>query len=288
MTETISLKKYLVNCLIFLIEEIQSITIRGFLSTGFLLFDYKAHIETELTKLALWHDVVRQFGIRSLSHGILCHDTEGIGVTLDEATHCVLQLRRCGDRLPHLSGTFSLLDDVTRDGRSAVIVGFRPAKSHGALGDVLDRQMAWFTWFVCNIYSLFSFKKSLGMNTLFITKINQICQTGTNTLLTIKLASSIGKKSVFTQGIMALWSYIIARHYSHNEHNGISNYQPHDCLPNCLFRRISKKTSKLRVTDSLCGEFTVIGEFPAQRVSNAENVSDDVIMIIVTGLLLSR
>ena len=40
-----------------------------------------------------------------------------------------------------------------------------------------------------------------------------------------------------------------------------------------LFRRISKKTSKLRVT-SLCEwNFPVTGEFPAQRASNAENVS---------------
>ena len=42
----------------------------------------------------------------------------------------------------------------------------------------------------------------------------------------------------------------------------------------------SKKTSKLRIT-GLCEENSpVIGEFPAQRASNAENVSiDDVIII---------
>ena len=40
-----------------------------------------------------------------------------------------------------------------------------------------------------------------------------------------------------------------------------------------LFRRRSKKTSKLRVT-SLCeGNSSVTGEFPAQRSNNAENVS---------------
>ena len=32
---------------------------------------------------------------------------------------------------------------------------------------------------------------------------------------------------------------------------GVSNHQAHDCLLNRLFRRISKKTSKLRVT-GLC------------------------------------
>ena len=37
----------------------------------------------------------------------------------------------------------------------------------------------------------------------------------------------------------------------HNDNDGVSNHQPHGCLPNRLFRRRSKKTSKLRVT-GLC------------------------------------
>ena len=36
-----------------------------------------------------------------------------------------------------------------------------------------------------------------------------------------------------------------------NEHDGVSNHQPHGCLLNRFYRRRSKKTSKLRVT-SLC------------------------------------
>ena len=36
--------------------------------------------------------------------------------------------------------------------------------------------------------------------------------------------------------------------WRHNERDGVSNHQPHDCLPNGLFKRRSKKTSKLRVT----------------------------------------
>ena len=35
--------------------------------------------------------------------------------------------------------------------------------------------------------------------------------------------------------------------------NGVSNHQPRDCLLNCLFRRRSKKTSKLRVPGLLWG-----------------------------------
>ena len=61
--------------------------------------------------------------------------------------------------------------------------------------------------------------------------------------------------------------------WRHNDHDGGSNQQPHDCLLNRLFRRRSKKTSKLRVTGLCVGNSPVTGEFPAQRASNAENVS---------------
>ena len=39
--------------------------------------------------------------------------------------------------------------------------------------------------------------------------------------------------------------------WRHNDHDRVSNHQPHGCLLNRLFRRRSKKTSKLRVT-GLC------------------------------------
>ena len=48
----------------------------------------------------------------------------------------------------------------------------------------------------------------------------------------------------------------ITLHWRHNEHNGVSNHQPHTFLLKRLFRSRSKKTSRLRVTGLLCGEFT--------------------------------
>ena len=39
--------------------------------------------------------------------------------------------------------------------------------------------------------------------------------------------------------------------WRHNDHDSVSNHQPHGCLLHRLFRRRSKKTSKLRVT-GLC------------------------------------
>ena len=40
-----------------------------------------------------------------------------------------------------------------------------------------------------------------------------------------------------------------------------------------LFRRKSKKTSKLRITGLCAGNSPVIGEFLAQMASNVENIS---------------
>ena len=61
--------------------------------------------------------------------------------------------------------------------------------------------------------------------------------------------------------------------WRHNEHDSVSNHQPHDCLLNRLFRRRSKKTSKLDVTGLCAGNSSGTGEFSAQMTSNAENAS---------------
>ena len=61
-------------------------------------------------------------------------------------------------------------------------------------------------------------------------------------------------------------------HWRHTGRDSVSNHQPHDCLLNRLFRRRSKKTSKLRVTGLCAGNSPETGEFPAQKASNAANV----------------
>ena len=58
-----------------------------------------------------------------------------------------------------------------------------------------------------------------------------------------------------------------------NERNGVSNDRRIDCFINRLFRRISKKTSKLWVTGLCEGNSPVTAEIRAHRSSNAENVS---------------
>ena len=58
-----------------------------------------------------------------------------------------------------------------------------------------------------------------------------------------------------------------------NERDCVSNHQPFDCLLNCLFGHRLNNTSKLSVTALCEGNSPVTGEFPAQKSSNAENVS---------------
>ena len=58
-----------------------------------------------------------------------------------------------------------------------------------------------------------------------------------------------------------------------NEHDGVWNHRYLDCLFNRLFRRRSKKTSKLLVTGLCEGNPHANSGFPSQRASNAENVS---------------
>ena len=69
------------------------------------------------------------------------------------------------------------------------------------------------------------------------------------------------------------WGLVTTLRWRHNGRDSVSNQQPHDCLLNRLFRRRSKKTSKLRVTGLCVGNSPGTGEFPAQMASNAENIS---------------
>ena len=52
-----------------------------------------------------------------------------------------------------------------------------------------------------------------------------------------------------------MWCWL---HWRHNERDGASNHQPYECSLNCLFRRRSKKASKLRVTGLCAGNSPVL------------------------------
>ena len=64
--------------------------------------------------------------------------------------------------------------------------------------------------------------------------------------------------------------FITPLKWRHNEHDGVSNHQPHDYLLN---RSGADQRSTLRATGLCEGNSLMTGEFPAQRASNTENVS---------------
>ena len=70
-----------------------------------------------------------------------------------------------------------------------------------------------------------------------------------------------------------------ALRWRHNDHDGVSNHQPRGCLLNRLFRRRSKKTSKLRVTGLCEGNSTGPANSPHKGpVTRKMFPFDDVIM----------
>ena len=71
-------------------------------------------------------------------------------------------------------------------------------------------------------------------------------------------------------------------HWRHNDHDSVSNHQPHGCLLNRLFRRRSKKTSKLRVTGLCVGNSPGPVNSPHKGpVTRKMFPFDDVIMTII-------
>ena len=70
--------------------------------------------------------------------------------------------------------------------------------------------------------------------------------------------------------LLARYSLLKLRH---NECGSVSNQQRLHCLLKCWLRCRLKKTWKLRFTGLCAGNPPVIGEYPAQKASNAENVS---------------
>ena len=67
--------------------------------------------------------------------------------------------------------------------------------------------------------------------------------------------------------------FFIALQWRHSECDGVSNHWRLDCLLDCLFRRRSKKTSKVCVTWLCEGNPPVTGRLPSPRASSAQNVS---------------
>ena len=96
--------------------------------------------------------------------------------------------------------------------------------------------------------------------------INSDCYFGGNSVVSVR--------PILTPcGLIISYNMPDSLQWRHNGPDTVSNQRRLHCLPNHLFRRRSKNTSKLRVT-GLCAENSpVIGELTAQMASNTENVS---------------
>ena len=58
--------------------------------------------------------------------------------------------------------------------------------------------------------------------------------------------------SILREVLESQWSlWLLSLQWRNNDHDGVSNHQPHGCLPKRLYMRWLKKTSTLRVT-GLC------------------------------------
>ena len=75
--------------------------------------------------------------------------------------------------------------------------------------------------------------------------------------------------------------FTLGLHWRYNDQGGVSNHQPHGCLLKGLFGRISKKTSKLRVTGLCAGNSPGPVNSPHKGpVTRKMFPFDDVIMIL--------
>ena len=80
---------------------------------------------------------------------------------------------------------------------------------------------------------------------------------------------------------MRTYCRIATLQWRHNDRDGVSNHQPHDCLFKRLFRRRSKKTSKLRVIGLCAGNSPGPANSPHKGpVTRKMFPFDDVIMYI--------
>ena len=86
---------------------------------------------------------------------------------------------------------------------------------------------------------------------------------------------------VFDPDVMTRKPFPNSLHWRHNDHDGVSNHHPHACLLNRLFRRRSKKTSKLRVTGLYMGNSSGPVNSPHKGpVTRKMFPFDDVIMLL--------
>ena len=121
--------------------------------------------------------------------------------------------------------------------------------------------------FAINVYTVALRKKKQRI--LFCYRL--LRATKKRRLVMMYMGNTIGIKKLCIVPYLYIWcSYVRRLQWRHHEHDGVSNHQPHDCLLNHLFKVQIKENIKAPRHWPL---WPMTDEFPAQRASNAENVS---------------
>ena len=95
---------------------------------------------------------------------------------------------------------------------------------------------------------------------------------------------TILRLSYYTIGFPLLVRWHLSLQWRHNERDGVSNHRRLHCLFNCLFKRRSKITSKLRVTGLCEGNYRWPVNSPHKRPATRKMFAfDDVMMYIESG-----
>ena len=104
------------------------------------------------------------------------------------------------------------------------------------------------------------------------------------------VATQTGHLIIGWRRLFGILSELMALQWRHNERDGVSNHLRLDCLFKGLFRRRSKKSSKLCVTGLCEGNSPVTGEFLTKRDSKVDFFPFDYVIISIIemhiGLLL--
>ena len=127
---------------------------------------------------------------------------------------------------------------------SVYIKPFRGVKLEIARNHLL--KMSWWCdniFLGCDNMGVVEMKKCYNITKHVITPFTFCDHSDAKPMLVAKVMATTQHWWIFVMFASLLWR--------HNEHDSVSNHQPRGCLLDRLFRRRSKKTSKLRVT-GLC------------------------------------
>ena len=138
--------------------------------------------------------------------------------------------------------------------------------------------------FVHRLFFLFRGKNLVTETIQYTHLCNKYSEFNTNTKIHYVLSIMCLQMAWHQMGCQCIGSHKVTNsplRWRHNERDGVSNHQPHDCLLNRLFGHRSKETSKLSVTGLCAGNSPGPVNSPHKGpVTRKMFPFDDVIMLV--------